>query len=279
MVDRPLDLGGPTTVAVHTGLPARLNRGGVSFDEEVETKEYKPESVIQAVAAANHQLSDRQQVDGEPGEEDEAARRRRERQLVRRPSYRKILTELGGHTNMISEDKEGVSGSESGGSEGGGGEHNNNNNNNNGSHEPRHHQQHQYHQPAGLRVLPSGALISNSGHMESLPNLSMSGSGGGGLVQYSTSHESNNSPFFVPSSMSSLGSSGQGSPGDESNRSVQKREIRLLKNREAARECRRKKKEYIKCLENRVAVLENQNKALIEELKSLKELYTGGKMM
>lgn len=49
--------------------------------------------------------------------------------------------------------------------------------------------------------------------------------------------------------------------------------MRLIKNREAARECRRKKKEYIKCLENRVAVLENQNKALIEELKSLKELY------
>ena len=74
---------------------------------------------------------------------------------------------------------------------------------------------------------------------------------------------------------------------------TRKREIRLLKNREAARECRNKKKEYIKCLENRsvshspsprssvhhclyrVAVLENQNKALIEELKSLKELYTG----
>ena len=32
---------------------------------------------------------------------------------------------------------------------------------------------------------------------------------------------------------------------------IRKREIRLLKNREAARECRRKKKEYIKCLENR----------------------------
>jgi chaperonin cofactor prefoldin len=47
----------------------------------------------------------------------------------------------------------------------------------------------------------------------------------------------------------------------------------LTFNREAAKECRRKKKEYIKCLENRVAVLENQNKALIEELKSLKELY------
>lgn len=43
--------------------------------------------------------------------------------------------------------------------------------------------------------------------------------------------------------------------------------------REAARECRRKKKEYVKCLENRVAVLENQNKTLIEELKALKDLY------
>ncbi|XP_009992372.1 PREDICTED: cyclic AMP-dependent transcription factor ATF-1 isoform X2 [Chaetura pelagica] len=52
-----------------------------------------------------------------------------------------------------------------------------------------------------------------------------------------------------------------------------KREIRLMKNREAARECRRKKKEYVKCLENRVAVLENQNKTLIEELKTLKDLY------
>uniref|UniRef100_G1Q5N7 KID domain-containing protein n=1 Tax=Myotis lucifugus TaxID=59463 RepID=G1Q5N7_MYOLU len=52
-----------------------------------------------------------------------------------------------------------------------------------------------------------------------------------------------------------------------------KREIRLMKNREAARECRRKKKEYVKCL-NRVAVLENQNKTLIEELKTLKDLYS-----
>lgn len=46
-----------------------------------------------------------------------------------------------------------------------------------------------------------------------------------------------------------------------------------MSDREAARECRRKKKEYVKCLENRVAVLENQNKTLIEELKALKDLY------
>lgn len=59
----------------------------------------------------------------------------------------------------------------------------------------------------------------------------------------------------------------------EGNDPSRKREMRLQKNREAARECRRKKKEYIKCLEERVASLEAQNKALIEELRQLKELY------
>ncbi|XP_062236434.1 cyclic AMP-responsive element-binding protein 1-like [Platichthys flesus] len=63
--------------------------------------------------------------------------------------------------------------------------------------------------------------------------------------------------------------SGTGAPEEV----TRKREVRLMKNREAARECRRKKKEYVKCLENRVAVLENQNKTLIEELKALKDLY------
>ncbi|KFW91626.1 cAMP-responsive element modulator, partial [Phalacrocorax carbo] len=53
---------------------------------------------------------------------------------------------------------------------------------------------------------------------------------------------------------------------------TRKRELRLLKNREAAKECRRRKKEYIKCLESRVAVLEVQNKKLIEELETLKDI-------
>ncbi|XP_069007258.1 cAMP-responsive element modulator-like [Embiotoca jacksoni] len=54
---------------------------------------------------------------------------------------------------------------------------------------------------------------------------------------------------------------------------LQKRELRLMKNREAARDCRRKKKEYVRCLENRVAVLEHQNKTLMEELRVLKDIY------
>jgi len=264
---------GGHTIAV-SSLSSRLGGGGVCEEEKVEVKQ-ESSSVIQAVAAANRELSDRQTEDQEQ-EEDEAARRRRERALVRRPSYRKILTELGGHHNMISEEKEAVSESESGGSE----DHSDR------QHHDRHGQSppaHHYPHHSGIRVLPSGALISNGGtvtNMESLHTLSMSGPPNGGtIVQYTTNPE-NGGPFFVPTAMSSIGSSsGLGSPGEESGTGHRKREIRLLKNREAARECRRKKKEYIKCLENRVAVLENQNKALIEELKSLKELYTGGKMM
>ncbi|XP_034024117.1 cAMP-responsive element modulator-like [Thalassophryne amazonica] len=74
---------------------------------------------------------------------------------------------------------------------------------------------------------------------------------------------------------SPLGSmmAGSNSSQESAEEVLRKRELRLLKNREAARECRRKKKEYVKCLENRVAVLENQNKTLIEELKALKDIY------
>lgn len=114
----------------------------------------------------------------------------------------------------------------------------------------------------------------------------------GTIVQYAQGQDSQ---FFVPVTVSAAdlqayqirttGSAQQGltkgvvmstsslQPIQQIEEASRKRELRLLKNREAAKECRRKKKEYIKCLENRVAVLENQNKALIDELKSLKELY------
>merc|ERR1711993_43759 len=113
-----------------------------------------------------------------------------------------------------------------------------------------------------------------------------------GVVQYAATSQ-NGQTVFIPGTVASPGSASgpqiisvattasptaatsAGPPTiEEASRKI---EIRLLKNREAARGCRNKKKEYIKCLENRVAILENQNKALIEELKSLKELYTGQK--
>ncbi|XP_076146499.1 cAMP-responsive element modulator-like isoform X1 [Alosa pseudoharengus] len=80
-------------------------------------------------------------------------------------------------------------------------------------------------------------------------------------------------PSLPQGVMMSGSSSSMHRPQQHTEEATRKRELRLLKNREAARECRRKKKEYVKCLENRVAVLENQNKTLIEELKALKHLY------
>ncbi|XP_036776127.1 cAMP-responsive element modulator isoform X12 [Manis pentadactyla] len=62
------------------------------------------------------------------------------------------------------------------------------------------------------------------------------------------------------------------SPQQLAEEATRKRELRLMKNREAAKECRRRKKEYVKCLEGRVAVLEVQNKKLIEELETLKNI-------
>ncbi|XP_053268362.1 cAMP-responsive element modulator isoform X1 [Pleuronectes platessa] len=103
--------------------------------------------------------------------------------------------------------------------------------------------------------------------------------------------------MHIPSSNLPYGGAGASAHGSKSSGedTVKKREYRLMKNRlhspfkdtfrrllptcsilllmEAARQCRRKKKEYVKCLENRVAVLENQNKTLIEELRALKDIY------
>ncbi|GMR43016.1 hypothetical protein PMAYCL1PPCAC_13211, partial [Pristionchus mayeri] len=104
--------------------------------------------------------------------------------------------------------------------------------------------------------------------------------GGGAMLGEEDDFMERKGVDWTSSLMSSTGYSSSPSPtgghgvsmGGE-DESTRKRQVRLLKNREAAKECRRKKKEYVKCLENRVAVLENQNKALIEELKALKELY------
>ncbi|XP_014358485.1 cyclic AMP response element-binding protein B isoform X2 [Papilio machaon] len=154
--------------------------------------------------------------------DDESPKRKYREMLTRRPSYRKILSDLGGAE--IAENRMGS--------------------------KPGCENEVSLSAPLSFApVIPAGALQTDSG----LHTLSVSGAAGGGtIVQYATNQDGQ---FYVPEDQ------------------TRKRELRLLKNREAARECRRKKKEYIKCLENRVAVLENQNKALIEELKSLKELY------
>ncbi|XP_047988322.1 cyclic AMP response element-binding protein B isoform X3 [Leguminivora glycinivorella] len=154
--------------------------------------------------------------------DDDSPKRKYREMLTRRPSYRKILNDLGGAE--IADNRMGS--------------------------RPGCENEVSLSSPLSFApVIPAGALQTDGG----LHTLAVSGgAGGGAIVQYATTNQ--DGQFYVPDQ-------------------TRKRELRLLKNREAARECRRKKKEYIKCLENRVAVLENQNKALIEELKSLKELY------
>ncbi|XP_045131455.1 cyclic AMP-dependent transcription factor ATF-1-like isoform X2 [Portunus trituberculatus] len=203
----------------------------------------------------------------EAGEDQESSRKRQI--LARRPSYRKILNELGG--GEIS-DKGDAGSSDSSQDEptatvtiGG--------------------QQYQ------TAVLPASGLQLAGQGSDGLQTLAMTNAAtaGGAIVHYA---QGSDPQFIVPVAAGDLSglkiatSSSQGvvlattastgvhgSSDQMAEEASRKREIRLMKNREAARECRAKKKEYIKCLENRVAVLENQNKALIEELKTLKALY------
>lgn len=249
------------------------------------------QSVIQAAGGAALQtLISAGKLDGEAtvlATEDESKKRREI--LARRPSYRKILNELssteaqGAVASLTAESKDEdddpdgaitVAGT-------------------------------QYHTAAGLlKVVPASAIqlatVTQDGGLQGLQTLTMTNAGSGAttgtIVQYAQGQDGQ---FFVPVTVSAadlqayqIRTTGGGASTQALAQSVvmapaaslqtqqslaeeasRKRELRLLKNRDAAKECRRKKKEYIKCLENRVAVLENQNKALIDELKSLKELY------
>uniref|UniRef100_A0A182FJ21 Uncharacterized protein n=1 Tax=Anopheles albimanus TaxID=7167 RepID=A0A182FJ21_ANOAL len=167
--------------------------------------------------------------------DEEASPKKRRDLLTRRPSYRKILSDLGGAEIGTLYEAFIV---------------------------PSFERQTDRPIDRSIPLSRSGSVVASRATINTPsdgPGLHTIATPGGGVVQYSQPPEG----IYVPL----MGGSVQ--LEDQS----RKREMRLQKNREAARECRRKKKEYIKCLENRVAVLENQNKALIEELKSLKELY------
>ena len=109
-----------------------------------------------------------------------------------------------------------------------------------------------------------------------------------GVVQYAATSQ-NGQTVFIPGTVASPGSASgpqiisvattasptaatsAGPPTIEE--ASRKREIRLLKNREAARECRNKKKEYIKCLENRVGkiIFNLKNKPFIDFVSKKKQ--------
>ncbi|KAK9889523.1 hypothetical protein WA026_006877 [Henosepilachna vigintioctopunctata] len=258
-----------SVIQTATNLQPMLSKGNVILVS-------KPNSVIQTTQGSLQTLQVVETASDESFSEDESPKKRRE-VLSRRPSYRKILNDLGGEGKVEHTSSEADSELS--------------------SHSIPYHTGMSIKSESidaktssnlnGLRladpewpnsknvksekinfefsVLPATAIQISSGEAggHGLHTLTMTNSTqGGAIVQYAQGQE-----FYVPVVTQTGSISGQGE--DQS----RKREMRLLKNREAARECRRKKKEYIKCLENRVAVLENQNKALIDELKTLKELY------
>ncbi|XP_054847101.1 cAMP-responsive element modulator isoform X2 [Eublepharis macularius] len=157
-----------------------------------------------------------------------------------------------------------------------------------------------------IAIAQGGAIqISNpaSDGVQGLQALTMTNSGapqpGATIVQYAAQTPDGTQQFFVPGSQVVVQAATgdmptyqirtpttalpQGvvmaaspgtlhSPQQLAEEATRKRELRLMKNREAAKECRRRKKEYVKCLESRVAMLEVQNKKLIEELETLKDI-------
>eukprot|EP00035_Acanthoeca_spectabilis_P034287 m.28172 g.28172 ORF g.28172 m.28172 type:complete len:281 (-) comp6512_c0_seq1:201-1043(-) len=79
------------------------------------------------------------------------------------------------------------------------------------------------------------------------------------------------SPLVSPSGYSSYASSPTSATTPRSSRPGEgKKESRLEKNRLAAKECRRKKKEYVKDLEDKVKRLEARNEELLEQLMQAK---------
>ncbi|KAL8570254.1 hypothetical protein ACOMHN_029954 [Nucella lapillus] len=225
---------------------------------------------IQVVRVAN--------VDEDLSADESEAKKRREF-LARRPSYRKILNDLSSPVGKM-DDESNSSGSQDGDSEVA------QNLTNSASSV-------QYQQgDLGTLQLSDGTPVTQGLQTLTMTNsspTSASNTGGGGatIIQYTQGPDGQ---FYIPVGGTNVqayqistslpqgvvmasADSPLSSPQHMSEEGSRKRELRLLKNREAARECRRKKKEYVKCLENRVAVLENQNKTLIEELKALKELY------
>ncbi|KAL6429011.1 hypothetical protein ACFW04_008072 [Cataglyphis niger] len=203
----------------------------------------KPNSVIQTAQGSLQTLQVVETGSDDSFSDEDSPKKRNI--LTRRPSYRKILNDLGGGEITDGRLPPLESSSEC---------------DSNVDSEVSSHSLHYQ------TVIPAGTIqIATQGEgVPGLHTLTMSNAAtaGGAIVQYAQGQDPQ---FFVPAY------TGHGVVVEDAAR---KRELRLLKNsREAARECRRKKKEYIKCLENRVAVLENRNQTLIDELKSLKELY------
>ncbi|XP_062335885.1 cAMP-responsive element modulator-like isoform X2 [Osmerus eperlanus] len=152
-----------------------------------------------------------------------------------------------------------------------------------------------------IAFTPGGA-IQLSETMQGLQPLTMTNNGQSAtVVQYSAQSGDNSQQYYhmpgnkvmvqaatgdmsayhlqTPTSSLPQGVVMAGSPGPTRNPhqlvedATRKREVRLMKNREAAKECRRRKREYVRCLETRLTMLEAANKKLMDDLQYFHEVY------
>ncbi|OAD62056.1 Cyclic AMP-responsive element-binding protein 1 [Eufriesea mexicana] len=221
----------------------------------------KPNSVIQTAQASLQTLQVVETGSDDSFSDSEESPEQRGGILTRRPSYKKILNDLGG--GEITDGRLPPLESSS--------ECDSNVDSEVSSHSLHYQTVKDIYVQLDVEIEFSAGTIQIATQGEGVPGLhtltmSNAATAGGAIVQYAQGQDTQ---FFVPVSDNVPAYTGHGVVVEDAAR---KRELRLLKNRQAARECRRKKKEYIKCLENRVAILENRNQTLIEELKSLKQL-------
>ncbi|XP_072859031.2 cAMP-responsive element modulator isoform X2 [Pogona vitticeps] len=249
-------------------------------------------SVIQSPQLQSVQVASTASADESTESEVVIDSQKRREILSRRPSYRKILNELSSDAPGVTKIEEGKS-EEEGAPSG----------------IPAMAVPTSLYQTSTgqyIAIAQGGAIqISNpaSDGVQGLQTLTMTNSGapqpGATIVQYAAQSPDGTQQFFVPGSQVVVQAATgdmptyqirtpttalpQGvvmaaspgtlhSPQQLAEEATRKRELRLMKNREAAKECRRRKKEYVKCLESRVAMLEVQNKKLIEELETLKDI-------
>ncbi|KXN71042.1 hypothetical protein CONCODRAFT_78563 [Conidiobolus coronatus NRRL 28638] len=90
----------------------------------------------------------------------------------------------------------------------------------------------------------------------------------------STSPSSDSNPPSSPNSKPTSGRKKKGSSGSVP--ASEKRQRRLLRNRIAAKECRRKKKQYVEELEERARILTQLNEELSHTVKELNAKITLG---
>ncbi|XP_075683562.1 cAMP-responsive element modulator isoform X1 [Rhinoderma darwinii] len=142
--------------------------------------------------------------------------------------------------------------------------------------------------PNGMQGLPAFAMSNPGGPKpgDMVPYVGLAGDGttfyipGNGVLVPAASGEMPAHQIHTPGSglphgiVMAASSTSLHIPQQIAEEVTRKREMRLMKNREAAKACRLRRKEYIRCLESHNAMLEMHIKQLMQELEAYRNMYS-----